>query len=73
MSSGPGAKAPLHRLTKDDRGPIILIVAYSWVFISTLVAVVRFGLARVRRLQFKNDDGTFLLGTVSVPSLSRTS
>lgn len=65
MASGSGAEAPLHRLTKDDRGPIIVIVAYSWIFITALVAVIRFGLAWRQRLRFKIDDGTFLLGVVS--------
>ncbi|ORY19758.1 hypothetical protein BCR34DRAFT_551640 [Clohesyomyces aquaticus] len=62
MSSGPGQLAPLHRLTKDDHGPIVIIVAYSWSFIVTLVVLIRFGIALNQRLRFKVDDFTFLLG-----------
>jgi hypothetical protein len=64
-NNGPGAQAPFHRLSADDRGPIIIIVAYSWIFITLIVATVRFSLAWKQRLRFQIDDGTFLLGAVS--------
>jgi hypothetical protein len=63
-TDGPGAHAPFHRLSADDRGPIIIIVAYSWIFITFIVAAVRFTLAWKQKLRFQTDDGTFLLGAV---------
>ncbi|KAF2467216.1 uncharacterized protein BDR25DRAFT_305654 [Lindgomyces ingoldianus] len=62
MSSGPGELAPLHRLSKDDRGPIVIIIAYSWIFVLSLVVLIRFGIAVNQRLRFKVDDFTFVLG-----------
>lgn len=65
MAGGPGVKPALHPLTADDRGSLILIVAYGWIFITAIVTVIRFGLAWNRRLRFKVDDGTFVVGAVS--------
>lgn len=68
MSTGTGAKQPFHRLTGDDRGPIIIIVAYSWIFVTFIIAIIRFSLAWKQRLRFQVDDGAFLLGAVSCVS-----
>jgi hypothetical protein len=64
MSSGPGALDPLHRITPTDRGPILIIVAYSLIFVTILILLVRFGSAYQRGLRFRIDDGTYLLATV---------
>ncbi|KAF2192734.1 hypothetical protein K469DRAFT_654560 [Zopfia rhizophila CBS 207.26] len=64
MSSGSGELEPLHRLRSDDRGPIVVIVAYSWIFVSSIAASIRCGIAGNQRLRFKVDDATFLLGVV---------
>ena len=65
MSSGNDKLPPFHRLSPDDRGPIVIIVAYTWIFVSSIVAVIRLGIAYSQRIRFKVDDGTFLLGVVS--------
>ncbi|KAK7182293.1 hypothetical protein DPSP01_007004 [Paraphaeosphaeria sporulosa] len=57
-------KPALHPLTSDDRGSLIIIIAYSWIFITVLAAGIRFGLAWSNRLHLKKDDGTFALGVV---------
>jgi hypothetical protein len=62
---GPGEKEPLHRLSKADRGAIIIIVAYTWIVIATIVTGIRFGLAWTTKTGFKLEDGTFALGVVS--------
>ena len=64
----PGVGPSLQTLNEDNRGPIIVIVAYSWVAISVIVAIIRFGLTwRQSHLQrFKVEDGTFLLGVVGI-------
>ncbi|KAF2709736.1 hypothetical protein K504DRAFT_347471, partial [Pleomassaria siparia CBS 279.74] len=56
---------PLHRLSTDDRGSIIIIVAYSWIFITVIVGVIRFTQTWKQKLSFRVDDSTFLLGAVS--------
>lgn len=58
------SKPALHPLTPDDRGSLIIIIAYSWIFITVLAAGIRFGLAWSNRLHLKKDDGTFALGVV---------
>lgn len=58
------SKPALHPLTGDDRGALIVIIAYSWIFITVLAAGIRFGLAWSNRLHLKKDDGTFALGVV---------
>ncbi|KAF2731045.1 hypothetical protein EJ04DRAFT_21873 [Polyplosphaeria fusca] len=68
--SGAGEIEPLHRITKNDRGPILVIVAYSWIVVTTIVAIIRFTLAYNQRLRFKIDDATFLLGVVLAISSS---
>lgn len=65
MAGGPGSQPALHPLTADDRGSLILIVAYGWIFITSLVAAIRFGLAWSHKLRFKVDDTTFVIGAVS--------
>ncbi|KAJ4286695.1 hypothetical protein N0V90_012947 [Kalmusia sp. IMI 367209] len=55
-------KPPLHPLTADDRGAIIIIIAYAWIFITALAAAIRFGLAWSNRLHLKKDDFAFALG-----------
>ncbi|KAF2438836.1 hypothetical protein P171DRAFT_477166 [Karstenula rhodostoma CBS 690.94] len=57
-------KPALHPLTSEDRGALIIIIAYSWICITVLAAVIRFGLAWTNRLHLKKDDGTFALGVV---------
>jgi hypothetical protein len=63
----PGDFAPLHRLNAEDRGPIVLISAYSWAVVTLIIAVIRFSFARLQRLSFKLDDLTFSIATVSAP------
>ena len=58
-------KPPLHAVTADDRGAIIIIIAYAWIFITALAAAIRFGLAWHNRLHLKKDDFAFALGVVS--------
>jgi hypothetical protein len=60
-----GELAPLDKLTDDNRGPIVIISAYSWVFVTLIIAVIRFSYAIHQRLEFNFDDLTFSLATVS--------
>ncbi|KAF2502852.1 hypothetical protein BU16DRAFT_20645 [Lophium mytilinum] len=60
----PGDRQPLHRLSAQDRGPIVIISAYSWAFVTLLIAFIRFSFARVQRLPFKLDDWSFSLAAV---------
>ncbi|KAF2867083.1 hypothetical protein BDV95DRAFT_610967 [Massariosphaeria phaeospora] len=64
MSKGSAANAPLVSFGEHNRGPVIIIAAYSWICISSIVASIRFGLAWNQRLPFKVDDGSFLTGLV---------
>lgn len=64
MSSGSALLDPLHRITPDDRGPILIVVAYSLVFVTILILLVRFGTAYHQGLRFRVDDATYLLATV---------
>lgn len=63
MSSGSGVLEPLHRITPDDRGPVVIVVAYSLVFVTILILLVRFGTAYHQGLRFRVDDATYLLAT----------
>ena len=58
-------KPALHPLTADDRGALILIIAYSFVFITVIAASIRFGLAFRHRLHLKKDDFSFAAAVVS--------
>ncbi|OCL02500.1 hypothetical protein AOQ84DRAFT_422669 [Glonium stellatum] len=60
----PGELAPLDRLTDDNRGPIVIISAYSWAFVTLIIAVIRFGLAIHQKLKFNLDDLAFSLATL---------
>ena len=63
MASGSGV------LDEGDRGSVVIIVAYTWVAISVVVSIIRFGLAWRQRQRFKLEDATFLLGVVSFASI----
>lgn len=58
-------KPALHPLTNYDRGALILIIAYSFVFITVIAASIRFGLAWRNRLHLKRDDFSFAAAVVS--------
>lgn len=62
-------KPALHPLTSDDRGSLIIIIAYTFIFITVLAASIRFGLAWHNRLYLKKDDATFAGGVVSITSI----
>ena len=68
----PGELAPLDRLTDDNRGPIVIISAYSWVFVTLIIATIRFGLIIHQKLELNLDDLTFSLATVSHQDLINT-
>ncbi|KAF2185769.1 hypothetical protein K469DRAFT_750109 [Zopfia rhizophila CBS 207.26] len=40
----PSDLAPLHKLNSEDRGSIIIISAYFWVYITIVIAIIRFSL-----------------------------
>ncbi|KAF1970897.1 hypothetical protein BU23DRAFT_600631 [Bimuria novae-zelandiae CBS 107.79] len=63
-------KPPLHPLTADDRGSIIIIIAYTFIFITVLATVIRFGLAWRHRLHLKKDDVSFAIGAILVVASS---
>ncbi|KAF2816974.1 uncharacterized protein BDZ99DRAFT_513240 [Mytilinidion resinicola] len=60
----PGDEAPLHRLSAQDRGPIVIISAYSWAFVTLLISFIRFSFARAQRLPFKLDDWSFSFAAI---------
>ncbi|OCK78965.1 hypothetical protein K432DRAFT_355802 [Lepidopterella palustris CBS 459.81] len=60
----PDELAPLHKLTAEDRGSIIIISAYSWVFVTTIIAIIRFGFAINQKLKFKLDDLIFAIAAL---------
>lgn len=59
-----GELVPLDELTDNNRGPIIIISAYSWAFVTLIIAIIRFGLAIHQKLGFNFDDLTFSLATL---------
>jgi hypothetical protein len=67
-----GELVPLGKLTDDNRGPIVIISAYSWVFVTVIIAIIRFGLVIHQKLGFNLDDVTFSLATVSHQGLINT-
>ena len=63
----------LHPLTSDDRGSLIIIIAYTFICITVLAAAIRFGLAWSHRLRLKRDDFTFATGVVRMNVLGNPS
>jgi hypothetical protein len=65
-----GERPALHPLTSDERGPLVIVIAYSLASIATLAAITRFSLAYTRKVSFGLDDATFLVANVSFPFCS---
>jgi hypothetical protein len=59
-----GERAPLHALTPEDRGSIILVVSYSLATVSVVIAVLRLALTLTRKIPFGFDDATYILANV---------
>jgi hypothetical protein len=62
----------LHPLTADDRGSLIIIIAYTFICITVLAAAIRFGLAWSHRLRLKRDDFSFAAGVVRMNLFGRS-
>ncbi|KAF2462281.1 hypothetical protein BDY21DRAFT_10984 [Lineolata rhizophorae] len=57
-----GTIAPIGDLSPEDRGPVALVVAYIFLFITLSTAALRIYTVLRRRLDLGLDDATFIIG-----------
>jgi hypothetical protein len=55
---------PLHQLTPDDRGSIVIIVSYFLVSVTVVLFYIRYSLSTIHKLPYKLDDFGIIISTV---------
>ena len=59
-----GSQPPFYELSPDDRGPIAVVVGYTFVLTAVLLTVIRTVVVAVMKRGWAWDDACVLSGTV---------
>jgi hypothetical protein len=62
-----GEREPLHDLSANDQGPIVVVVCYCFAVTSIVFACTRFLFALTRKTPLGLDDVTYVLANVGTP------
>jgi hypothetical protein len=68
-----GQLPPLHQLTPDDRGGLVIIVAYFLVSVTVVLSYIRYSLSTANKLPYKLDDFAIIFATVGFVRFLRAS